>query len=59
MGNEERVREMLRDAGVSVADGDLARIAGTCAMLDGFAARLRAVDVGDTPPATVFSVRGD
>lgn len=59
MGNEERVRAMLRDAGVTVADDELGRVAGMCAMLDGFAARLRAVDVGDAPPATVFSVRED
>lgn len=57
MEREERVREMLRDAGVHVEEGDLARVAGACAMLDGFAERLRAVDVGDAPPATVFSVR--
>ena len=59
MTNEERVREMLTVAGVRVEDVDVVRVAGMCAMLDGFAERLRVVDVGDAPPATVFSVRAD
>ncbi|HEY3686833.1 MAG TPA: hypothetical protein VGL93_27610 [Streptosporangiaceae bacterium] len=59
MGGEERVREMLRDAGVEVDGDDLARVAGLCRMLDGFAERLGAVDVGEAPPAHVFSVRWD
>lgn len=59
MGDEERVRAMLTEVGVTVDDADLARVAEACALLDGFAQRLRAVDVGAAPPATVFSVRAD
>jgi hypothetical protein len=59
MGGEERVREMLLGVGVEVDDGEVATVAGLCGMLDGFAARLGAVDVGEAPPAAVFSVRWD
>ncbi|TDD87976.1 hypothetical protein E1293_07090 [Actinomadura darangshiensis] len=45
---------LLRAAGITHLPGGLERTAEAHAMFRGFGERLAALDLGDTPPATVF-----
>lgn len=48
---------LLRAAGIAYVPGGLDRTAEAHAMFRGFAERLAALDLGDTPPAAVFDPR--
>jgi ATP-dependent phosphoenolpyruvate carboxykinase len=51
---EQELLILLRAAGVFPNSAELARLTGLHTMLRGFSARLAALDLGDTPPATTF-----
>ena len=54
LSEEERVLELARLAGISIADDDVAEVASRFASLMGELDRLKDLDLSDIQPVTIF-----
>ena len=54
LSEEERVRELARLAGITIADDDVAEVANRFASLVSELERLKDLDLSDIQPVTIF-----
>ncbi len=54
LSEEERVRELARLAGITIADDEVAEVASRFASLVGELERLKDLDLSDIQPVTIF-----